>query len=254
MPRNLFKQALSEGRRQHGLWCTLSSAFATEVVAGAGYDWLLLDTEHSPGDALTVLPQLQVIAGYPGVSAIVRPASNDAVLIKRLLDIGAQTLLIPYVQNAAEAEAAVRATRYPPCGIRGVSGLTRATRFGREKGYFDKAAEDLCVIVQIETAEALGNLKAIAAVPGVDALFVGPADLAASIGFGADLSNPGLRKTVVDAISKIKAAGKPAGLLSGDPVLMKMAAEAGVDFLAVGVDAGLLARSSEGLLAQAASL
>jgi 4-hydroxy-2-oxoheptanedioate aldolase len=250
MPTNLFKQALASTSCQFGLWCTLSSPFATEAVAGAGYDWLLLDTEHSPGDPLTVLPQLQVIAGYSNVSAVVRPAANDTVLIKRFLDAGAQTLLIPYVQTAAEAEAAVRATRYPPLGIRGVSALTRATRFGREAGYFNNAERNLCVIVQIETRQALDNLEAIAGVQGVDALFVGPADLAASLGYGADQAHPELRATVIDTIGRIKAAGKPAGLLTGDSALQTDALAAGVAFLAIGVDAGILARTSERMLAQ----
>lgn len=245
MIENRFKRALRAGQRQIGLWLTLSSGFATEVVAGAGYDWLLIDTEHSPGDPLTVLPQLQVIAGYPDVSALVRPAANDAVLIKRLLDAGAQSLLIPYINSAAEAEAAVRATRYPPQGIRGVSALTRATRFGRLPGYFDKAAEEICVILQIETQAALDNLEAIAAVPGVDGLFIGPADLAASLGYGSDQTHPEMRAAVVAALRRIKACGKPAGLLTADAALQDMALAAGVDFLAIGVDAGLLARASE---------
>lgn len=248
MPRNQFKAALNAGSCQYGLWCTLSSTFAIEAVAGAGYDWLLLDTEHSPGDPLTVLSQLQVIAGYPSVSALARPASNDMVLIKRFLDAGTQTLLIPYVQTVSEAEAAVRATRYPPEGVRGVSALTRATLFGREAGYFDKASNDICVIVQIETQQALDNLEPIAAVDGVDALFVGPADLAASLGYGADQGHPDMRAKVIETIRRIKAAGKPAGLLTGDTVLHTMALEAGVDFLAIGVDAGILARTSETLL------
>ena len=244
MIKNRFKAALGI-RPQFGLWCTLSSSFAIEVVAGAGYDWLLLDTEHAPGDPLTVLPQLQVIAGYPDVSALVRPASNDTVLIKRFLDAGAQTLLIPYVNTADEAQAAVRATRYPPQGVRGVSTLSRATQFGRVKGYFDGAADEICLIVQIETQQALDNLEAIAAVPGVDGLFIGPADLSASLGFGANQSHADMRATVLQTIARIKAAGKPVGLLTGDAGLQAMAVEVGVDFLAVGVDAGLLARSAE---------
>ena len=249
MPRNAFKADLTKNRTQLGLWCTLSDSFAVEVVAGAGYDWLLLDTEHSPGDPLTVLPQLQAIAGYPSVSPVVRPAANDPVLIKRFLDIGAQTLLIPYVQDKTEAEVAVRATRYPPDGVRGVSALTRATRFGREKDYFSRATDDICVIVQIETQSALDNLEAIAAVPGVDALFIGPADLAASLGYGANQTHPEMRASVLAAIDRIKKAGKPAGLLTGDQVLQKCALEARVNFLVVGVDAGILARGSEALLA-----
>jgi 4-hydroxy-2-oxoheptanedioate aldolase len=130
LPRNKFKHALTQGRQQIGLWCSLASSYSAEIVAGSGFDWLLLDTEHSPSDVESVLPQLQAVASYD-VSAVVRPATNDAVLIKRYLDIGAQTLLVPYVQSAEEASAAVEATRYPPAGIRGVSALTRATRFGR---------------------------------------------------------------------------------------------------------------------------
>src|SRR6185436_9489069 len=154
LPQNHFKRALAEGRQQIGLWCSLPGAYVAEAVAGSGFDWLLFDTEHSPGDPLTVLAQLQAAAPYP-VSAVVRPASNDAVLIKRFLDLGAQTLLIPYVQSADEAKSAVAAMRYPPEGVRGVSGVTRATRFGRVAGYARRAHEELCLLVQIETEEAL---------------------------------------------------------------------------------------------------
>lgn len=247
MIENRFKTALIQGRCQIGLWTTLSTAFATEVVAGAGFDWLCLDTEHSPGDPLTILPQLQCIAGYQGVSAMVRPAANDTVLIKRMLDAGAQTLLIPMVNSADDARAAVAATRYPPDGIRGVSALTRATQFGRIKGYFDGAAAQICVIAQIETRVALEALEDIAAVPGIDALFVGPADLAASLGYGANQQHPDLRAKVIETIGRIRTAGKPAGLLTGDAVLQQQALAVGIDFLALGVDAGLLARGAEAL-------
>lgn len=245
MLENVFKKRLTQGKCQIGLWSTLSSAFATEVVAGAGYDWLLIDTEHSPADPLSVLPQLQVVAGYPLLSPVVRPAANDTVLIKRFLDIGAQTLLIPQVQTAEEARSAVRATRYPPDGVRGVSALTRATRFGREKDYFGWASQEICVVVQIETQSALDNLEAIAAVAGVDALFVGPADLAASLGYGANQGHPDLRAKVIETVLRIKSAGKPAGLLTADAVLQESALEACIDFIAVGVDAGILAREAE---------
>lgn len=246
---NLFKQKLSSGRTQIGLWCTLSTSFATEAVAGAGFDWLLLDTEHSPGDPLTVLPQLQMLAGYEDMAALVRPASNDPVLIKRFLDIGAQTLLIPYVQTAEEAELAVRASRYPPEGVRGVSALTRATRFGRDKQYFSRAAADTCIIVQIETQSGLDNLDEIAKVEGVDAIFVGPADLAASLGYGTDQSHPVLRSIILDTLRHIKSSGKHSGLLTGDAELKVSALKQGIDFLGVGVDVGLLARSAEVLVA-----
>lgn len=249
MIENRFKSALGGGKCQFGLWCTLSQGFATEVVAGAGFDWLLLDTEHSPGDPLTVLPQLQVIAGYPSVSAVVRPAANDPVLIKRFLDAGAQSLLIPMVDTGDQAREAVRATRYPPQGIRGVSALTRATRFGRETGYFDHAAQDICVIAQIESSAALDNLDAIAAVDGVDALFIGPADLAASLGYGSNQTDPRFRALIVQTLQHIKSTGKAAGLLTSDPEMQRLALAAGVDFLGLGVDAGLLARAAENLRA-----
>jgi 4-hydroxy-2-oxoheptanedioate aldolase len=156
LPLNAFKRALIEGRQQIGLWCSLPGAYSAEMVAGSGFDWLLFDTEHSPSDPLTVLPQLQAVAPYP-VSAVVRPASNDVVLIKRFLDLGAQTLLIPYVQNVEEARRAVAAIRYPPEGVRGVSAVTRATRFGRVPGYAKSAASELCLLVQVETDEALSR-------------------------------------------------------------------------------------------------
>ncbi|WP_151718994.1 4-hydroxy-2-oxoheptanedioate aldolase [Gemmobacter serpentinus] len=246
MPRNHFKAALMEGRSQIGLWCSLPGSYAAEAVAGSGFDWLLFDTEHSPGDPLTVLPQLQAVAPYP-VSAIVRPASNDPVLIKRFLDIGAQTLLVPYVQDATEAKAAVAAMRYPPKGIRGVSAVTRATRFGRVCGYAERAEDELCLLVQVETRQALDNIEEIAAVDGVDGIFIGPADLAASMGYNGQLGHPAVVAAVENAIARIRAAGKPAGILTADTAFATRCLTLGTTFTAVGADVGILARQSEAL-------
>lgn len=246
LPQNRFKRALLEGRQQIGLWCSLSSAYTVEVVAGSGFDWLLLDAEHSPNDVLSVLPQLQALAAYE-VSAIVRPPANDLVLIKRYLDIGAQTLLIPYVQSVEEAEAAVAATRYPPEGLRGIAGATRATRFGRVQGYAQHAAEELCLLVQVETQRALDQLEGIAAVEGVDGIFVGPGDLAASLGFAGQLNHPTVRNAVEDAIVRIRSCGKPAGILTADEAFARRCIELGTTFTAVGQDVGVLARGTEEL-------
>jgi 4-hydroxy-2-oxoheptanedioate aldolase len=249
IPENKFKRALKESRQQVGLWCTLSSAYAAEVVAGSGFDWLLLDTEHSPSDVDTVLAQLQAVSAYD-VSPVVRPASNDTVLIKRYLDIGVQSLLIPYVQTAGEARHAVSAIRYAPDGVRGVSALTRATRFGRVEGYARRAVDELCLLVQIETQQALDELEAIAAVDGVDGVFVGPADLAASLGHIGDLNHPTVRAAVEDALRRIRSCGKPAGILTGDPAFARHCIEIGTTFTAVGVDVGVLARETEKLARQ----
>jgi 4-hydroxy-2-oxoheptanedioate aldolase len=249
LPENRFKRALREGRQQIGLWCTLSSPYAAEVVAGSGFDWLLFDTEHSPSDVEIVLSLLQAVSAYD-VSPIVRPASNDTVLIKRYLDIGVQTLLIPYVQSAEEARSAVAAIRYAPDGVRGVSALTRATRFGRVEGYARRAAEELCLLVQIETQQALDELETIAAVDGVDGVFIGPADLAASLGHVGDQGHPNVKAAVEDAVQRIRASGKPAGILTGDTGFAQRCIEIGTTFTAVGVDVGILARGTEELAQQ----
>jgi 4-hydroxy-2-oxoheptanedioate aldolase len=249
LPENRFKRALAAGRQQIGLWCSLPSAFAAEIVAPAGFDWLLFDTEHSPSSVPIVLSQLQAVAPYD-VSPVVRPETNDPVLIKRFLDIGAQTLLLPYVQSAAEAHRAVLSMRYPPEGIRGVSGLTRATRFGRVEGYARRAAEELCLLVQVETQAALDELERIAAVSGVDGVFIGPADLAASLGYPGDPNNPVVQAAVLDAIRRIHACGKPAGVLTPDPAFAQRCIEAGTVFTAVAIDIGILARGAEKLAGQ----
>lgn len=241
LPRNEFKRAIAEGRQQIGLWVTLPSGFTAEALATCGYDWLLFDTEHSVGDPLTVFEQLQAVAPYP-VSAVVRPAFNDVVLIKRILDAGAQTLLIPYVQNAEEAKAAVDAMRYPPAGVRGVAGITRATRYGSVKNYQQRASEELCLLVQVETAAALSQIEAIAAIDGIDGMFIGPADLAASMGYPGEASHPEVKAAVEDAIRRIRAAGKPAGILSLDRPFVERCVEVGTVFTAVDVDASILIR------------
>ena len=246
LPPNTFKRAILAGRQQVGLWCMIPGSFVTEALAGAGYDWLLLDTEHSPADVLTVLPQLQAAAAYD-VSTVVRPAANDPVLIKRLLDCGAQSLLIPYVQSAEEARAAVAAVRYPPAGIRGVAGLTRASRFGRVTGYAGRAEQELCVLVQVETKRSLDAIEEIAAVEGVDGIFIGPGDLSASLGHPGELFHPEVVAAVEDAIKRVAAAGKPAGVLTYDIPFARRCMELGSLFTAVGADLAILVRGVERL-------
>src|SRR5438105_4083123 len=213
LPRNAFKHALKAGKPQIGLWSSLSSNYSVEVIAGAGFDWLLLDMEHSPNDLESLLAQLQAAAAYP-TQAVVRVPWNDMVTIKRFLDIGAQSILIPYVSTAEEARAAVSYTRYPQQGVRGVSGTSRATRFGRVKDYAKRAQEELCVLVQVETQEALDNIESIAAVEGVDGIFIGPADLHASLGYMGEITNAKVMPVIDEAIRRIRKAGKAPGILT----------------------------------------
>jgi 4-hydroxy-2-oxoheptanedioate aldolase len=249
LPSNRFKHALAAGEPQIGLWLSLSDHYSAEVCAGAGFDWLLVDTEHSPNELDMVLAQLQAIAPYP-THAIVRVPWNDMVMIKRVLDIGAQSLLIPYVNTADEARNAVAYTRYPPQGVRGVAGTTRATRFGRIKDYAQRVQEELCVLVQLETQTALDQLEAIARVAGIDGVFIGPADLHASLGYPGETANPAVLPKIEDAIRRIRACGKAPGILTADERLVRRYLELGALFVAVGADVGLLARGSEQLAAK----
>jgi 4-hydroxy-2-oxoheptanedioate aldolase len=206
----------------------------------------LLDTEHAPNELTMVHQQLQAMTGGTA-TAVVRPAWNDAVIFKRLLDVGVQSLLVPMVQNAEEAQRAVAATRYPPEGIRGVAVTIRANRFGRVTDYVKRVRDELCVLVQLETRVALNNLEAIAAVDGVDGLFIGPSDLAADLGHLGDNRHPDVRAAIEDAISRILATGKIAGILAPVEADAKHWLERGCLFVAVGSDTGLLARQSEAL-------
>ena len=249
IPRNEFKHALAAGRQQIGLWVSLASAYSTELVAGSGFDWLLIDGEHSPNDPPTVLPQLQAAAPYP-VTCMVRPAWNDKVLIKRYLDIGVQTLLVPYVQTVEEAQAAVEAVRFPLRGVRGVAGLTRASRFGRVADYAKRAEEELCLLVQVETRLGLDNLEKIAATDGIDGVFIGPADLAAGLGHLGVQGHPEVQAAIQDAIKRIKACGKPAGILTPDEATARKYIAWGTTFTAVGLDALLLRSEADKLAAK----
>jgi 4-hydroxy-2-oxoheptanedioate aldolase len=249
LPPNNFKRAVAAGRPQIGLWCSLCSNIAAEVVADAGFDWILIDTEHAPNELPMVLSQLQALVGGTA-EPIVRPAWNDTVLMKRLLDIGVQNFLVPYVQTAEEARAAVAAARYPPQGIRGVAVTHRANRYGRVKDYFKRANDEICVLVQIETATALKNLEAIAAVEGVDGLFIGPSDLAAALGHLGDNGHAEVRAAIEDAFARIRKSGKAPGILAPAEADARHWLGQGCVVLGVGSDAGLLARHGEDLAAR----
>ena len=247
--KNPFKQALAAGKPQVGLWSTLPTPYVTELIAGSGFDWLLLDTEHTPTDVPIMVGQLQALAAEQQhrTHAVVRPAWNDPVLIKRYLDIGAQTLLLPFVQNAEEAQAAVNAIRYAPHGIRGMGGSTRASRFGRDQSYIRDADKELCLLVQVETVEALEQLEAIAAVDGVDGIFIGPADLSASMGYPGELNHPEVRKAIDSAIVRIRKAGKAPGFLSANEARAREVLDLGALFVAVGLDMLLLRDAADAL-------
>ncbi len=246
LPKNTFKKALAEGRRQIGLWCAIPDSGVAEMLAGCGFDWLLFDTEHAALDEVHVLPLLQAVAPYP-VHAIVRPDALNPAEIKKILDVGAQSILVPYVETVEQARLAAASVDYPPRGIRGVAGATRASRFGTVKGYHAAARDEICLLVQLETAAALDALEDIAAVPGIDGIFIGPADLAASLGHAGNPGHPTVKATVLDAIRRIRAAGKPAGILTLDPEFLEECVEAGSLFTAVDVDAVLLRRSAAAL-------
>ncbi|WP_347312137.1 aldolase/citrate lyase family protein [Defluviimonas sp. SAOS-178_SWC] len=249
-PVNRFKAALKAGRHQLGIWNSIGGNTVPELLAGCGFDWVLVDTEHSPVDVNDVLLALQAIAGYPETSAIVRPAFNDPVLIKRILDHGAQTLLLPYIQSQEEAEAAVRAVRYPPAGIRGVAGLTRASRYGAVDRYTQTASDEICLLLQVETAHAMRSLEAIASVDGVDGIFIGPSDLAASMGHPGNPGHPDVVAAIETAITKLNAMGKPAGILTLDESFARRCMDLGTLFTAVAVDLGILVKGVRDLRAR----
>lgn len=247
LQRNAFKHALAAGKLQIGLWSSLCSNVAAEIIADSGFDWILLDTEHSPNEIPGLLSQLQAIGRAGTATPIVRPAWNDAVLAKRALDIGAQTLLFPYVQNAEEARRAVASTRYPPNGIRGVATAARASRYGRTPGYLTQANSEMCVLVQVETRPALDQIEAIAKVDGVDGVFIGPSDLAASLGHLGNPQHADVQAAIKDAVTRLKALGKPAGILTGNEEEARRYMDWGYLFVAVGADVGLLARNADAL-------
>lgn len=249
IPINTFKQRLRSGEAQIGLWLGLADAYCAELAANAGFDWLLIDGEHAPNDLRTLLGQLQAVAPYPG-QPVIRPVVGDTALIKQVLDIGVQTLLVPMVESAEQARELVRAIHYPPQGVRGVgSALARASRWNSIPGYLDKADEQMCLLVQIESREGLANLDAIAAVEGVDGVFIGPADLSASMGFRGNPGHPQVQAAIEDAIARIRQAGKAAGILSADEKLARRYIELGAAFVAVGVDTTVLMRGLQTLAA-----
>jgi 4-hydroxy-2-oxoheptanedioate aldolase len=249
LPRNAFKQALSRCERQVGFWSGLASPIAAEIIAGAGFDWIVIDGEHGPNDIDSLLPQLQAMRGGTA-EPVFRAPWNDAVLIKRALDVGARSLLVPFIQNAAEARKAVEATRYPPLGIRGVSVAPRANDYGRIKGYHRNAHLDICVLVQLESKVALAEIEAIAAVDGVDGLFIGPSDLAADFGHLADPKHPEVQAAIKDAAQRIRATGKSAGIFAGNVDEVEFLFEMGFNFTSTGSDVALLARGAENLAAR----
>jgi len=248
MNTNLFLQALKQREPQVGLWVSLCSNYAADVVATAGFDWSLLDMEHSPNEVGMVMGQLQAFT-VGSTSPMVRPMWNDPVLVKRLMDVGAQSLLFPMIQSADEARLAVSATRYPPEGIRGVSGTQRANHFGRVTDYFEQVHNETCVIVQIETMHALDQVEEIAKVDGVDGVFFGPADLSADMGKLGQVNDVQLWEHIANGAKIVEAVGKPAGTLVLDATKAARLINDGFSFVACGSDLSLLARGADQLLA-----
>jgi 4-hydroxy-2-oxoheptanedioate aldolase len=241
-PANRFKQRLKNGETLIGLWAQSGHATITEVVADAGFDWLLIDGEHAPIEVPAMIDQLRVIEPS-GTPAIVRPAWNDQVILKRVLDTGVQTLLVPFVQSADEARRAVASCRYPPAGTRGVAATIRANRYGRLTDYHARANDELCVLVQLETRDAVARLEDIAAVDGVDGLFIGPSDLAASLGYLGQNAHPEVRALIADACARSRKVGTPMGILAPVESDARAFLEMGFQYVAVGSDVAVLRKA-----------
>jgi 4-hydroxy-2-oxoheptanedioate aldolase len=250
MRENRFKISLLSGKPQIGLWLGLADPYAAEICAGAGFDWLLIDGEHAPNDIRTVLAQLQAVSAYPS-QAVVRPCTGEAHVIKQMLDIGAQTLLIPMVESADQAADLVKSVEYPPTGVRGVgSALARASRWNGIQGYLGNARENICLLAQLESVKALENLDEILTVTGIDGFFVGISDLAASLGYLGDAAAPAVQQTVRETMRKVLAAGKRAGTLTTNDALARSYLELGCTFVATGIDTMLLATTARELAAR----
>ena len=250
LKKNTFKSALKAGEPQIGLWVGGANTYTAEICAITGYDWLLLDGEHAPNTVSTLLNQLQVLAAYPS-APVIRPPWNDHVLLKQLLDIGGQNFLIPMIQSAEEAKAAVSALSYPPQGRRGVgTALARAAKWGMVTDYLQKANDEICLLCQVETITSIAVLDEILEVDGVDGVFIGPADLAASMGYLTQPGHPEVVATIEKAIDKIVRSGKAAGILQTDVESAKRYIERGATFIAVGIDTVLLRRGCVDLLAE----
>lgn len=240
-PVNTLKERLARGEILHGIWLGMADPYPAEIAATADFDWLLIDGEHAPNDIRSLSSQLAVIEGK-GPVPVIRLPDSDPAKIKQALDIGAQTLLIPMIESAAMAEQAARATRYPPAGIRGVgSALARASRFAAIPDYLATANDQICLILQVESRAGLAALDAILAIPEVDGVFIGPSDLAADMGQPGHPDAPEVKAAVLEALSRIRAAGRSAGVLSTDPGYIAACKDAGANFVGVGIDVTLLA-------------
>jgi 4-hydroxy-2-oxoheptanedioate aldolase len=234
--KNKFKAALQAGLPQIGLWLNMAEALPAEIAGRAGFDWLVIDGEHGPNDLRSIMAQLQALAASPS-EIVVRPPVGETWMIKQLLDIGARTLLVPMVDSAEQAQELVRAMRYPPAGKRGMgAAVARASQFNAIPDYTETADDEVCLLVQAETMAAIDDLERIAAVEGVDGVFIGPADLSADMGYRGRIEAPEVQQVIESAITRIVSAGKPAGILTFNEGLNRRYMDLGASFVAVGAD------------------
>lgn len=248
-PENRLKQRLAAGDKTTGIWLALANSYTSELAGTIGFDWVLIDGEHAPNDLRSIMMQLQALKGSAS-SVVARPPSADVHLIKQYLDIGVQSLLLPMIESGAQAELMVKAVRYAPEGIRGVgASIARASMFNSIPNYMSTAADQICLMLQVESRAGLAALDDIAATDGVDSVFIGPSDLAADMGHPGNYHAPEVEAAIEDAIRRIQSHGKATGIYMPDPVHAKRYRDMGVNFIAVGADAAVLIKALRDLKA-----
>ncbi|WP_187429340.1 4-hydroxy-2-oxovalerate aldolase [Roseobacter fucihabitans] len=244
-PLNTFKKSLAEGQTLFGCWMSIAEGYTAEILSGAGFDWLLIDGEHSPNDIRSIRDQMVALKGSAS-HPIVRVPVGETWIIKQVLDVGVQTVLVPMVETAAQARDLVRACHYPPDGTRGVGyAVGRVSNFGQMENYGPTANDQICLLVQVENKTGLDNLDEILAVEGVDGVFIGPADLSASLGYLGQSMHPDMQATIMDALQRIDQSGKAAGILTPDDAMIQASLDAGARFVAVAMDIALLLNAAK---------